>query len=163
MSHISSVYWDDDVWEILQARKKADKKLSYSVQANEAIRKMYPTQASTLQAEARRTLLIARNQAIEEEKERNAHELSLLDEVAREEEVKAKAEEKEKSAALEEDVRSSIGDPNRWVEVARRQGAIAAERYISTRIGNIAARQGTSEDEARAAVLRIYPDLEDYL
>ena len=78
-------------------------------------------------------------------------------------EEKTNTADAEKAAALDDDVRASIGDPNRWVEVARRQGAIAAAGYISTRIGNIAARQAVPVDEARAAVLRIYPDLEDYL
>lgn len=78
-------------------------------------------------------------------------------------EEKNDADAAAKAAALDDDVRSSIGDPAHWAEVARRQGAIAAAGYISTRIGNIAARQAVPVDEARAAVLRIYPDLEDYL
>ena len=104
--------------------------------------------------------IAARISSLREELEQATSDLSALKGNLEE---KNDADAAAKAAALADDVRSSIGDPNRWVEVARRQGAIAAERYISTRIGNIAARQGVSEDEARAAVLRIYPELEDYL
>lgn len=172
MSHVSSVSWDDDVWEVLRARKEQmPDKPSYSQQANAAVRGMYPSQTSVaLKAAAQREILLARNQAIEEEKRRNAQIIDALAEEEMIEAEKAKAAEAEQAASLDATIRQIFNEIDAVGLAAWRRDVIGYNgndmqfgHIVRVRCGLVASRAGLSESETAAAVLRLYPDLEGYL
>jgi len=77
----------------------------------------------------------------------------------------AKKMQAEKAASLDDAIRSAFSEMEEGGLEGWREDVTAAEisRYSIVRAGLIASREGISEAEAKAAILRIYPDLEGYL
>jgi len=77
----------------------------------------------------------------------------------------AKKEEEEKRGEIEEAIRAAFSEMESGGIEGWKAEACSSEisRYAGVRAGLLAARLHVSEEEIRAAILRIYPDLEGYL